>query len=64
MIEPTVGLQISQPSPPRASSRPCESSSSAYEVMRRARTISYSSLAGVREAAAQALVDLAPLLRQ
>lgn len=44
MIEPTVGLQTSQPSPPRASSRPCESSSSAYDVISRARTISYSSL--------------------
>ncbi len=44
MTEPTVGLQTSQPSPPRAASRPCESSSSAYEVIPRVRTISYSSL--------------------
>ncbi len=43
MIEPTVGLHTSQPSPPRASSRPWRSSSSRWEAMRRARTISYSS---------------------
>lgn len=40
MIEPTVGLQISQPSPFLASGRPCESSSSAKVVSRRVRTIS------------------------